>query len=65
MDSPQWELISDSAKDLIQQMLTVDPKQRITIQEVLNHRWLRVIMEEFRGDKYVPTRALGFVPGSR
>ncbi|XP_063906651.1 peripheral plasma membrane protein CASK isoform X2 [Zophobas morio] len=41
MDSPQWELISDSAKDLIQQMLTVDPKQRITIQEVLNHRWLR------------------------
>ncbi|XP_008191222.1 peripheral plasma membrane protein CASK isoform X3 [Tribolium castaneum] len=41
LDSPQWELISDSAKDLIQQMLTVDPKQRITIQEVLNHRWLR------------------------
>ncbi|XP_076260581.1 peripheral plasma membrane protein CASK isoform X3 [Rhynchophorus ferrugineus] len=37
----QWEFISDSAKDLIQQMLTVDPKQRITIQEVLNHRWLR------------------------
>ncbi|XP_060527409.1 peripheral plasma membrane protein CASK isoform X2 [Cylas formicarius] len=39
--APQWELISDSAKDLVQQMLTVDPKQRITIQEVLNHRWLR------------------------
>ncbi|XP_050294146.1 peripheral plasma membrane protein CASK isoform X3 [Anthonomus grandis grandis] len=39
--SPLWEFISDSAKDLIQQMLTVDPKQRITIQEVLNHRWLR------------------------
>jgi serine/threonine protein kinase len=46
MDCPQWELISDSAKDLIQQMLAVDPKQRITIQEVLNHRWLRVIMAE-------------------
>ncbi|XP_048518292.1 peripheral plasma membrane protein CASK-like isoform X2 [Dendroctonus ponderosae] len=39
--SPQWEFISDSAKDLIHQMLTVDPNQRITIQEVLNHRWLR------------------------
>ncbi|XP_066141764.1 peripheral plasma membrane protein CASK isoform X2 [Euwallacea fornicatus] len=37
----QWEFISDSAKDLVQQMLCVDPKQRITIQEVLNHRWLR------------------------
>ncbi|XP_017776635.1 PREDICTED: peripheral plasma membrane protein CASK-like, partial [Nicrophorus vespilloides] len=41
LDSPQWELISDSAKDLIQQMLTIDPKHRITIQEVLNHKWLR------------------------
>lgn len=40
-DSVHWELISDSAKDLVQQMLTVDSKQRITIQEVLNHRWLR------------------------
>ncbi|RZB39051.1 Pkinase domain containing protein, partial [Asbolus verrucosus] len=47
LDCPQWELISDSAKDLIQQMLTVDPKQRITIQEVLNHRWLRVIITTF------------------
>ncbi|XP_049821194.1 peripheral plasma membrane protein CASK isoform X2 [Aethina tumida] len=40
-NSPQWEFISDNAKDLVQQMLTVDPKQRITIQEILNHRWLR------------------------
>ncbi|CAH1134855.1 unnamed protein product [Ceutorhynchus assimilis] len=39
--APQWEFISDNAKDLIQQMLSVDPKQRITIQEVLNHKWLR------------------------
>ncbi|CAG9815741.1 unnamed protein product [Phaedon cochleariae] len=39
--APQWQFISDSAKDLVQQMLNVDPKQRITIQEILNHRWLR------------------------
>ncbi|XP_022919470.1 peripheral plasma membrane protein CASK isoform X2 [Onthophagus taurus] len=41
MDSPHWEFISDSAKDLIRQMLTLDAKQRITIEEVLNHKWLR------------------------
>ncbi|XP_047105118.1 peripheral plasma membrane protein CASK-like [Schistocerca piceifrons] len=41
LDSPQWEFISDAAKDLVQKMLTVDHTQRITIQEVLNHRWLR------------------------
>lgn len=42
LDSPKWEFISDYAKDLVRQMLTVDPKQRLSIQEVLNHKWLRV-----------------------
>lgn len=41
MDSPLWETISDGAKDLVRRMLHIDPNQRITIQEVLNHRWLR------------------------
>ncbi|XP_026318562.1 peripheral plasma membrane protein CASK isoform X4 [Hyposmocoma kahamanoa] len=40
-DAPHWDDISDSAKDLVQRMLTVDHTQRITIQEVLNHRWIR------------------------
>jgi len=39
---PQWEHISEGAKDLICKMLCLDPKKRLTIQEVLNHRWLRV-----------------------
>ncbi|XP_069668969.1 peripheral plasma membrane protein CASK-like isoform X2 [Periplaneta americana] len=41
LDSPQWEPISEAAKDLIRRMLTVDHTKRITIQEVLNHKWLR------------------------
>ncbi|KDR21602.1 Peripheral plasma membrane protein CASK, partial [Zootermopsis nevadensis] len=41
LDSSQWEHIGEAAKDLIQRMLTVDYTQRITIQEVLNHKWLR------------------------
>lgn len=40
-DAPLWDDISDAAKDLVQRMLTVDHTQRITIQEVLNHRWIR------------------------
>ncbi|XP_045461398.1 peripheral plasma membrane protein CASK isoform X2 [Harmonia axyridis] len=40
-DTPHWEFVSDSARDLVQQMLTVDPKKRVTIQEVLKHRWIR------------------------
>ncbi|XP_024873134.1 peripheral plasma membrane protein CASK isoform X1 [Temnothorax curvispinosus] len=41
METPLWDPISDSAKDLIQRMLTTDVNHRITIQEVLNHKWLR------------------------
>ncbi|KAK9879254.1 hypothetical protein WA026_004104 [Henosepilachna vigintioctopunctata] len=40
-ESPPWEFVSDSARDLVQQMLTVDPKRRLDIDDVLNHRWLR------------------------
>ncbi|CAH0399239.1 unnamed protein product [Chilo suppressalis] len=40
-DAPMWDDISDAAKDLVQRMLTVDHSQRITIQDVLNHRWIR------------------------
>ncbi|XP_049870946.1 peripheral plasma membrane protein CASK isoform X2 [Pectinophora gossypiella] len=40
-DAPMWDDISDAAKDLVQRMLTVDHTQRITIQDVLNHRWIR------------------------
>ncbi|XP_069123059.1 maternal embryonic leucine zipper kinase-like isoform X1 [Argopecten irradians] len=37
-DSPSW--LSDESKDLIALMLKVDPKRRITIQQLINHPWL-------------------------
>ncbi|XP_031787809.1 peripheral plasma membrane protein CASK isoform X5 [Nasonia vitripennis] len=41
METSLWDPISETAKDLIQRMLTTDVNHRITIQEVLNHKWLR------------------------
>ncbi|KRX57309.1 Ribosomal protein S6 kinase 2 alpha, partial [Trichinella sp. T9] len=35
-----WSTVSDAAKDLIQKMLHVDPQQRITAQQILQHRWV-------------------------
>ncbi|KRY81616.1 Ribosomal protein S6 kinase 2 alpha [Trichinella pseudospiralis] len=35
-----WSTVSDGAKDLIQKMLHVDPQQRITAQQILQHRWV-------------------------
>ncbi|KAK3094483.1 hypothetical protein FSP39_002328 [Pinctada imbricata] len=37
----QWLHISSTGKDLIQRMLEVDPNQRITIEGVLQHPWIK------------------------
>ncbi|KAH7667305.1 Non-specific serine/threonine protein kinase protein [Dioscorea alata] len=39
--SDPWPNISAAAKDLVKKMLTVDPRQRITAFEVLNHPWIK------------------------
>jgi len=35
-----WGGISESAKDLIRKLLTVDPKKRLTAKEALQHPWI-------------------------
>lgn len=39
--SPYWDPIGDPALDLIDRMLTVDVTKRITIDECLEHPWIR------------------------
>jgi len=38
--SPEWDEISDNAKDFINKLLTVDPHKRMTIKEAINHPWI-------------------------
>jgi len=38
--SPWWDNISESAKDLVRKMLTVDPKKRYSAADVLAHKWI-------------------------
>uniref|UniRef100_A0A7S2ZV04 Calmodulin n=4 Tax=Rhodosorus marinus TaxID=101924 RepID=A0A7S2ZV04_9RHOD len=40
MDHPAWEAISESAKDIVNKMLTYDPYFRPTAAELLEHPWL-------------------------
>ena len=44
--SPWWDDISKSAQDLVSHLLTVDPDKRYTIQQFLNHPWIRETREE-------------------
>ncbi|XP_061171448.1 peripheral plasma membrane protein CASK-like isoform X4 [Saccostrea echinata] len=37
----QWLNISNYAKDLVSQMLEVDPEKRITVEEALQHPWIK------------------------
>lgn len=36
-----WQGVSHDAIDLIRKMLTVDPKNRVTVDEILCHKWLQ------------------------
>ncbi|KAJ5349097.1 hypothetical protein MYU51_011923 [Penicillium brevicompactum] len=40
-DSPWWDNISDTAKDLVRNLLTVDPAKRYTIDDFMAHPWIR------------------------
>jgi len=40
--SPYWDTISDSAKQLISNMLQAQPELRFSAEDVLDHPWLAV-----------------------
>ncbi|XP_064639320.1 peripheral plasma membrane protein CASK-like isoform X8 [Lineus longissimus] len=41
MNPRQWDYISDDAKDLVHRMLEKDPDRRITVEEALQHKWVK------------------------
>lgn len=41
MTGTEWQSVSESAKDLILGLLTVDPSKRLRMPELQKHRWLR------------------------
>lgn len=41
--SPEWDDITDTPKDLISKLLVVDPSKRITVQEALAHDFFQIL----------------------
>ena len=41
LESPPFDKVSNSAKDLIRKLLTMDPNERITAEQALNHPWFK------------------------
>ena len=44
--SPWWDDISKPAQDLVSHLLTVDPEKRYTIEQFLQHPWIRNTNED-------------------
>ncbi|XP_013397255.1 calcium/calmodulin-dependent protein kinase type IV-like [Lingula anatina] len=40
-DAPWWDDVSENAKDLVRQLLKVDPAERLTSSQALEHPWLK------------------------
>lgn len=55
----EWRDISEDAKDLIKRLLVVDPSHRFTMEQTLQHPWLRAAVAncrketEHKSDRYV------------
>jgi calcium/calmodulin-dependent serine protein kinase len=45
MEGPEWDNISEYGKDLIRKMLQLDPNERITASQALEHPWIKVIKQ--------------------
>jgi len=41
-DVPEWTRISEEAKNLVRKLMTVNPRERISIVEALNEPWFRI-----------------------
>jgi calcium-dependent protein kinase len=44
-ETKEWKDVSDEAKDLIKQLLTVDVKKRLTAAKAYQHPWLKIAEE--------------------
>lgn len=42
-EAPEWKSISASAKDLVSKMLAANPHHRLSIAQVLEHPWIKVV----------------------
>lgn len=45
--APEWNKISEEAKDFIRKVLVVTPSERMTPEEAMNHPWLQIDQNRF------------------
>lgn len=56
MNPLRWSRISQAAKEVVRKMLVVDPAERMTVQEFLDHPWLKKRIMSVDGERLSFTR---------
>ncbi len=51
-DTPEWEKVSEEAKDFVRRAMNCDPKSRLTVLDALAHPW----MEQYGGTINYPPK---------
>mmetsp|Transcript_5218 Transcript_5218/g.14310 ORF Transcript_5218/g.14310 Transcript_5218/m.14310 type:complete len:344 (+) Transcript_5218:127-1158(+) len=57
----EWSTVSDQAKDVVRRALVVDPTQRITLSELMQHPWCRDAVAEVQAS----LKSAGKSPGPK
>jgi len=58
LDEPEWHNVSEEAKDLVSSLLKINPDERITALDALNHAWIQTNANIDRVTAEVATRTL-------
>ncbi|KAI9197305.1 kinase-like domain-containing protein [Polychytrium aggregatum] len=60
--SPWWDSISPEAIDLVKGLLTVDPAQRLTTDQALEHPWMKKLCLDHTQDPFIAAVANATAP---
>ena len=57
-EEPEWDEVSDEAKDLVKKLLAYDPAKRISAADALMHPWIKKQATQDKLEKGMATKAL-------
>ena len=49
-EGEEWDDVSNDAKDLIKKLIS-KPERRLTAEEALQHKWIKTLAKNSKGDK--------------
>lgn len=58
IDEPEWNDVSEEAKDLVKKLLTYDPEKRINALDAINHPWIKKMATGDKVNKDVAVKSL-------